>query len=184
VAIPKSRQRAALDLLAAALADDALPLSAALREQLGWDRFRLHYHDPLPEVLLGLPRDLLQSLTSVRLLSRLRDAELRFGPEGTVTTEELLDALDRMVFGESGRSSLALRRDLQREYVERLAVLAVDPPRDLPRDARALAREHLTLLRQRLTAPKGKAGIGEAHRRDLVSRIGRILEAHIIERGP
>ncbi len=185
VPIAKTRQKDALNLLAEAVfREDVLPISPKLREQLGLGRFHRRIQDPVPEFLNIVPHRVLEALTAPSLLGRLRAAEVRFGSEATVTTAELFDSLDRMLFAETGRPLSLLRRDLQSEYVGYLASFVLDPPSQLPQDARALAREHLNLLQKRLLAARGGDVTSAAHRHDLAVRIGAVLDARLLWRNP
>lgn len=185
LAIPKAQQREALQLLAEAVfREDALRLPAPLQQRMGANRFSSSSVDPVLDALTWVPQATLEALTSAKLMARLRVAEVRFGATSTVTLVELFDALDSMIFGAAGPPASSLRRELQRDYADRLITLVLDPPRELPKDARALAREHLTLLRQRLTGGRGGDIASAAHRRDLLTRIGRVLDAQVVERSP
>ena len=185
VAIPKAQQREALDLLAdAVFRDDAVPISAPLRAQMGVSRFAIHPRDPIVHALTVVPHMTLEAVTAPAVLNRMHIAESRFGAESTVTMAELFDALDRMIFSDPAKPPSRFRRELQREYVDRLASFVLTAPPDLPKDARALARGHLLLLRQQLSAPRKWDVASAAHRSDLTARIARVLDAHVVERNP
>jgi hypothetical protein len=198
--VPAARQREALDLISQrAFAADALVLPPALLNRMAPDRwshwgvpngfngpFRLDYN--FNDRALAIQTALLSGLMSPNLLARLREAESH--STDPLRMSELFDRLTRSIWGEVGGASATglkalegpgTRRDLQRAYVDRLAVLVVNPPNGTPDDARALARLQLTRIDGRITTTlAGKTPIGDysrAHFMETRARIKRALEA-------
>ena len=75
----------------------------------------------------------------------------------------------------------ALRRSLQRTWLDRMTTLLVKPPEHMPDDARALARVELRdvhgRLAKRLTPPVKLDAYTKAHLLDVKERIEKALEA-------
>ncbi len=79
----------------------------------------------------------------------------------TMTMAELFDWLHAGIFGDLRDATIPLvSRNLQSEYVERLAILATAPPKGTPPDAQALA--HDELLRIARDAASAMRGIHDA----------------------
>jgi hypothetical protein len=183
VAIPKRQQQEALALLTQAVfQEDAVMIPAQVRGQMGVDAFHPFVTDPVLRAQTQVQLSTLRALLAANVMTRLKVSEVRFGAANTLTLAELFEAVDSMVFGAPGSVVSAIKRELQREYVERLAGMVLSPWRDVPKDARALAREHLSLQRQRLEATRGGDAISTAHRRDLAARMGQVLDAQLLER--
>jgi hypothetical protein len=185
--VPAARQREALDFLSQrAFAQNAFGVPTTLLNRLGQDRWnhwgvndafsrRLDYD--LNDKMFVVQNALLNALTAPRLMLRLREAESRSADAFRLS--ELFDRLTRMTWGEvGGASPVALkglegphtRREVQRAYVDRLAMLLVSPPATAPGDARALARLQL----QRIDARAAKVLGGE-------TPIGDYTRAHLLE---
>jgi hypothetical protein len=98
---------------------------------------------------------------------------------------ELMGALTDAVWSDLGTDIPAVRRDLQRAYLDALTRLIVDPPARTPADARAVARMQLTELAQRIgAAPSGgRDAYTRAHLLEASARIAKALEAGLVEGG-
>jgi hypothetical protein len=101
--------------------------------------------------VLALQTTLLNGSTAPALLARLDEAENRGGD--TYRLSEHFDRLTRALWGEVGGTDPVAfralegpntRRELQRAFVDRMAVMLTSPPQGAPDDARALARLALT----------------------------------------
>ena len=144
---------------------------------------RLDY--PFYEVALGIQTNLLNNLTHPFRLSRIRDAELKFGAENVVTIPDLFENLTEAIWSEvwtaPGRNISTERRDLERAYIERMTQILLDPPDRTPADARAIARVTLqdlhTRLTRRLTPPYNFDAYTYAHLSESKARIEKALEA-------
>lgn len=202
--VPAAQQRDALDfLMTRGFAANAFALPPALLNRLAPDRWqhwgvtdnfgqstgpRFDYN--LNDKALAIQTGLLNAITSPPLLARLREAENR-SPEPYKLSEHM-DRLTRGLWSEVGGPSAAAvqsldgpntRRDLQRQYVDRLAQMIVSPPPGLPDDARALARLQLTRIDARAARALATAvPIGDATRAHLLesrARIQRALDASL-----
>ena len=198
--VSAAKQREALDFLAQrAFAPDAFVMSPEILNRLAPDRWnhwgmpnawggggaRLDYD--LGDKAFAIQNALLGQLTQPKLLARLREAESR-GPE-SFRMSELFDRLTKMTWGEvtagaAGMKTLerpTTRREVQRAFVDRLAIMVVNPAPGTPDDARALARLQLTRIDGRAAQVLGgKAPLGDytrAHLLETRARIKRALEA-------
>lgn len=199
--VPAERQRAALDLLARGVfAADGLGLSPALQRRLAPDF--LERRDALEEgagsvgtdfvpqqVLIELQRALLAQLMSDGLAQRLLDAEGKASTPGqSLRLGELYGRLDRDIWAElTGKGDIAApRRELQREHVNRLAALLLNP-RGLSRvDARSFVRVQAQELLARLQAAGKRAGLSSearAHLQDSADSLREALQAKLLRAG-
>jgi hypothetical protein len=192
VPVPAAKQREALAFLAEyGFSERAFQVPPAVLAQLGANRWshwgetnsyggRIDY--PFAENVLALQRALLRQITSPYVFGRIRDAELKFGSRNTLPVPELMSGLTRAVWSEvygAERNIPALRRDLQRAYLDQLTELVATPPARLPGDARAVARMQLTELNRRIGArlSGGADAYTRAHLAESRARIERALEA-------
>jgi hypothetical protein len=196
VSVPRATQREALlHITESAFSARAFSVPAEVLQQFGPNRWnhwgqtttfagRIDY--PLHEEVLGVQRTLLSQLTHAMRLSRIRDAELKFGAENVVTIPELFSEITRGIWSEVYGSAVAvpaMRRDLQRLHLDRMIELVVRPEPRMPADARAVARMQLVELDRRLGARLGMAAgmdaYTRAHLHESRARIGKALEARL-----
>lgn len=195
VAIPKAKQQEALDMIIEyALVADAFELPQDVFQQMGANRWshwgnsstfggRIDY--PLHSQLVGIQSSLLSQLLNGTRLERIRDTEVKFGAENTVTIPELMGTITNAVWSEvwsaPGSNINSNRRDLQRAYLDEMIEIVTDAPGNMPADARSVARHQLTDLNQRitrrLTPPYNFDAYTEAHLREVSARIEKALEA-------
>ena len=191
----RAKQQEALDhIIAGCFAADAMTLPQAVLDQLGPNRwshwgssltFDGRVDDPYHEQGLGLQSAFLGQLTHPMLLSRMCDAEAKYGPARVLTLPDLFDGLTQAIWSEvysAGPSIQSTRRNLQRAYVDRMTTLLTNPPSRTPPDARAVARWHLKDLKGRIDDKL--AGLGEsadvytlAHLAEVHERIEMALDA-------
>ncbi|MBD3616895.1 MAG: zinc-dependent metalloprotease [Gracilimonas sp.] len=195
VAIPKAKQQEALDMIIEyALDADAFELSQDVFQQMGANRWshwgnsatyggRIDY--PLHSQLVGIQSSLLSQLLNGTRLERIRDTEVKFGAENTITIPELMETITNAVWSEvwsaPGSNINSNRRDLQRAYLDETIDIVTDAPSNMPADARSVSRHQLTDLNQRitrrLTPPYNFDAYTEAHLREVSARIEKALEA-------
>jgi hypothetical protein len=195
VNVPKERQEEALQfIIEAAFAADAFELPSEVYAKFGADRWS-HWGNsntyngridfPLHEQLSGLQASLLSQVLSSARLSRIRDAEVKFGEENVVTIPELFNGLTYAIWSEvwtaPGSNVPSLRRDLQRAHIDGMTALVTDAPSRVPADARSVARHQLKdlhdRLSRRLSPPYDFDTYTEAHLRESMARIEAALEA-------
>jgi hypothetical protein len=193
VNVPKAEQRKALSfLLDRAFSTDAFGIPRELLAGLGSNRWlhwgssttfqgRLDY--PFHERVLGFQRSMLGQLLHPFRLSRIRDGEMKFGTSDVVTIPELMDGLTGAVWSEVGASHniSAIRRDLQRAYLDAMTTLIVTPAERTPADARSIARMQLRQVLGRIEGSLGAAAgldaYTTAHLEESKARIQKTLEA-------
>ena len=194
-AIPKAKQREALDFLVdRVFAKNALTVPPAVLQQMGSNRWfhfgsnttfngRLDF--PYHEQTLGFQTSVMAQLVQPLRLGMIRDGETRYGAANMVTIPELFSTLTRAVWSEvwtpgAVANADAVRRDLQRAYIDQMTTLVVNPPARTPADARAVARRTLRDLDRRLAAASGGAALNPymaAHIEESRSRIDKALDA-------
>lgn len=164
VPVPREQQQEALDMIiTSAFNPDAVVLPREIYQRMGANRWshwgnentyggRVDY--PLHRTLAGIQQSLLEQLLDPVRLARIRDTEVKFGAESTITIPELMgqltDAIWREVSSSPGRNIESNRRDLQRVYLDAMTELITDAPEGTPADARSVARHQLKRIHQML----------------------------------
>ena len=197
--IEKARQKEALDLLLRyAFADGAMTLPASVVNQLGplpitgFGGRRQSFELPILRAVRSFQGRMLAELLSKETLQRLRHSEYKFGPDAVLSQPELFDQLTQALWTEllsagPPKNISASRRDLQRAHVDCLALLLSrrDEASGVDPDSRALARYQLSDLRRRLQEREKSLatldGYTRAHLSDLATRIGKVLDAAVLE---
>lgn len=189
-------QKEALDMIVTlAFAEDAVELPRDIFQRMGADRWshwgnsttyggRVDY--PLHGTMLGIQSALLEQLLDPVRLSRIRDTEVKFGADQTVTIPELMTALTESIWAEiqtsPGANIESNRRDLQRNHLDRMIKLITDASDEMPADARSIARQQLQMLQNKLEARLAPPtydfnNYTQAHLEESKSRIEAALKA-------
>jgi len=165
--VPAAKQRAALDLLATTIfAADGFQFAPAFLSRLAVNDYDIDDAQAMgrgvPTVdvavdqqVLELQRAVLGPLLGPDIAQRLLNNELKARERAeALTVAELYATLHRAIFSEvqAGQDVPLLRRNLQREYVARVALVLVRPAPNMPPDARALLRADAVKLRAELAA--------------------------------
>jgi hypothetical protein len=197
VAIPKAKQNEALQLLVdRVFAVNALTVPPAVLQQMGTNRWfhfgstttfagRLDF--PYHEQTLGFQTNVMAQLLQPLRLAMIRDGETRYGAANMVTIPELFSTLTRSIWSEVWAPTAlanadAVRRDLQRAYIDQMTTLVVNPPARTPADARAVARRTLRDLDRRLGAAAASPTLNAymaAHVEESRARIQKALTADL-----
>jgi len=194
-------QRQSLDLMMrAVLSTDSLSLPPAMQRRLAPD-----YLDradligdgtdfALPQRLLDLQRAVLGYLMSEGVAARVLDSASKVDRAGDAfQLSEIYQRLSDDVWGELGRRGTVdaggiapARRELQRNYVNRLAMLLVRPSPFARTDSRGLVRTQARVLLARIEVAlggRGKAALSEgdtrAHLVDSADTLRQALTATI-----
>lgn len=196
VAIPKSEQQEALDMIVEyAFNPDAMELPQDVYQQFGANRWshwgnsstyggRIDY--PLHQTMLGVQQSLMGQLLNPTRLSRIRDTEVKFGAENTVTIPELMGTLTNAIWMEvwsaPGSNIESNRRDLQRAHLDAMIEIVTDAPSSMPADARSVARVQLRDLSEKLASRLAPPTFDfnaytRAHLTEAKARIDKALEA-------
>ena len=165
--VPVDKQRAALKLLAGTvLAADSFRFPPSFLRRLSVSDFDIDDARDLggsvPPVdvavdqqVLAVHRAVLGPLLGPDVAQRLLNNELKVTSAAqALRLAELYAALHAAVFSElkTGKDIPLIRRNLQRDYVSRVAVVLLRPNAAMPADARALLRADAVLLHDELTA--------------------------------
>ncbi|MGF1670462.1 MAG: zinc-dependent metalloprotease [Balneolaceae bacterium] len=162
--VEREKQVEALNMIVDYLyAYNAFELPQDVFQQFGANRWSHWGHSntysgridyPLHETLLGIQASVLSQLLNGTRLSRIRDTEVKFGTENTVTIPELMNKLSNAVWSEvwnpPGQNISGNRRDLQRTHLDEMIKIVTDAPSNMPADARSIARMQLQDLHDRL----------------------------------
>jgi hypothetical protein len=149
---------------------------------------------PIHEVILAWQDRVLAQLLSTITLQRLADSELKVpADKDAFTAAELLERLTSAIFHETEKLDEgkytnrkpaigALRRSLQRRYLEWLSALALGNMA-APEDCRTIARSELEGLEARIKRVlAGKAQLdsySSAHLKETAARIRKVLDAQV-----
>lgn len=193
-AVPKAKQQEALALIVDRVFDrNALVVSSEVLQQMGSNRWfhfgssttfngRLDF--PYHEETLNFQTAVLGQLLQPLRLAMIRDGETRYGAANMVTIPELFTTLTRAVWSEvwtpRATNADAVRRDLQRAYLDQMTTLVVKPAPRTPADARAVARRTLRDLDRRLAAAAAAGTMNTymaAHVDESRARIQKVLSA-------
>lgn len=211
VPVPGAKQRDALKFLTGTILNEStFDVPPALLRKMGRERW-LHWGSnegmfsdvdfPYQERILGIQKIVLDELLDGTTLNRVQEASRSAADKEPLTVAEIFRALSDGIFtdleGKQPIKSTVLSRNLQRDYVGRLASLVLakrnnamsgmifvfgpsSSSRDIPADARSLARLHLKEIVAKLDkAPADKDDTVRAHREELKERITKVLAAQI-----
>jgi hypothetical protein len=197
--VPATEQRAALDVLASGfLSADSFKISSSLQRRLALDFnertdavFRgestASTDFSLASQVIDLQRAVLTQLMSDGVAGRLLDSEGK-SPKEALRLSELYTRLDRSVWSELGSSSdiPALRRELQREHVNRIAALLLRPATLSRADSRSLMRSQAQTLLTRIHTASQRGGLSaeaRAHLQDSADTLSQALSAKLQRAG-
>ncbi|MGZ5215528.1 MAG: zinc-dependent metalloprotease, partial [Caldimonas sp.] len=200
--VPVAEQREALDLITGSLLSaESLRVSPALQRKLGTDfGERLDalrggegsaQTDYSPsEQVLGLQRSLLAVLMSDTVATRLLESSEK-APAGAgraLRMPELYGRLTQAVWSElDGRGDIApLRREVQRDHVNRIAAVLLRPGASTRADTRSIVRVQAKALLERIRAALHRSGLSEearAHLADSADTLEQALAARLQRTG-
>ncbi|NND98745.1 MAG: hypothetical protein HKN47_15600, partial [Pirellulaceae bacterium] len=204
--VPADQQRAALKfVIETSFNDEAYGLTPKLLERMSVDKWLDSGFShgmsseaawPIHDRILGVQASALTWLMNPTTLRRVYDNELRLPEdEDALTLPELLDTINKAVWNEldkdcpEGRNDRkpmisSLRRNLQREHMQRLVDLVLETSDDTAayKPISNLARMELRTLASRIEASIDKCGkkmdaYSLAHLTEIKERISRALDA-------
>jgi len=197
--VPADEQRAALTVLASGfLSADSISVSPTLQRKLAVD-----YQERTDAVFRGeamgatdfslasqvieLQRGVLGQLLSDSVASRLLDSESK-SPKNALRLSELYSRLDKSVWSELGGHGDVppLRRELQREHVNRVAGMLLRPNSLSRADARSLVRSQAQALLVKINAASKRSGLSaeaKAHLQDSADTLAQALAAKLQRAG-
>ena len=145
----------------------------------------------VPQRLLDLQLAVLNQLMSDAVAARLLDSVGKVDrPEASFQLAELYERLNRDIWSElaSGGNIAATRRELQREYVNRVANAMLRPSPHARADARSLMRVQALQLQQQLDGALKRGGAKmdattRAHLQDSANTLAQSLSAKMERAG-
>jgi hypothetical protein len=193
--VPVAEQREALDLITGSLLSaDSFSLSPALQRKLGADfaeRTDAIYgggegstqtdYSPSGQVL-GLQRSLLAVMMSDTVATRLLESSEK-APSGSARAlrmPELYGRLTQAVWSEldgRGGDIAPLRREVQRDHVNRIAALLIRPGAASRSDTRSIVRMQARALLERIRAASHRPGLSEESRAHLADSADTLEQA-------
>jgi hypothetical protein len=122
-------------------------------------------------------------------LSRIQDAELRYGAGEAFRMIELFTTLRESIWSEPAKGSPvpSVRRNLQRAHLNRLVKLAADPSPGTPEDAVTLARADLKWISRVCASGMSSARLDpmtRAHLDETKDRVDAVLDAPLVRPMP
>jgi hypothetical protein len=190
--VPAARQREALALITRDfLRSDSFRFAPQLLSRIGIDQFDRPADPfvPVAGLVLGVQKPILDHLMSDAVAERLLESPGRVVDGRRVLgLAELYDRLQAAIWSEAlaGRDADLLRRNLQREHLQRVVAALVHPGKDTPADAVALLRDNARRLAAALRGALGKRGLGRetrAHYADSLNTLEEALKAHLQRSG-
>ena len=201
--VPAEQQRRALELIATGLLSaDSLRISPALQRKLGadylerWDAVRSGEATggtdfSLASAVLDMQRKVLDALMSDAVAVRLLDSAEKApaGAQRALRLSELDARLTQAVWSElaTGATNIPpLRRELQRDHVNRVANQLLRPQTQSRADARSLWRASAKSLAAQLDAAARRKGLNEAtrsHLQDSAETLNQALAAKLVRQG-
>jgi Met-zincin/Domain of unknown function (DUF5117)/Domain of unknown function (DUF5118) len=139
--------------------------------------------------VLAVQRNVLGQLMSDASAQRILDSEVKLDdPKTGFRLSELYDSLHAAIWSElkTGRDITPLRRNLQREYLSRVANTLIRPSGTTPADAKALMRQDARALRDELNVARTRAVWSKevrAHLAECASTLDEALKAPLQRQG-
>lgn len=198
--VPAEEQRKALQFLRDKIwSSSAIEFAPDLLGKLQFERFpdfenqqskanRLDY--PFYSTVLSVQSAALDELYSPVKLSRLQDMELlQPDPSNRFLLADAFIGVRQAIWSElETRSDIdTSRRNLQVKHLEQLINLVLKPPKNVPRDAIALARSDLVQLQAGINRTLRSRQLNHATRvylEDAQARIDQVLEARLDQQFP
>jgi hypothetical protein len=196
--VPASKQRAALKLLATSVfAADSFRFSPTFLSRLAINEFDIDdarvLGRSIPTVdvavdqrVLDVHRAVLAPLFGPEIAQRLLNNELKVRDKAdALTLAEMYATVHRAVWSElaAGEDIPLIRRNLQREYVTRVAMVVLRPTGTMPADARALLRADAQKLKTELMAMHKRQRLSvetRAHVAESIATLDEALKAPIV----
>jgi len=200
--VPVAEQREALDLITGSLLSaDSFSVSPALQRKLGADFAErtdaifggegstLTDYSPSGQVL-GLQRSLLAVMMSDTVATRLLESSEK-APSGSgraLRMPELYGRLTQAVWSELDRGGdiAPLRREVQRDHVNRIAAMLIRPGAATRTDTRSIVRMQARVLLERIRSASHRPGLGEesrAHLADSADTLEQAMSARLQRSG-
>ena len=199
--VPAAKQREALELITREIfSADSFRFDPRFMSRLGVDyldqlrRIEAGEMAQTPEFglvgsVIGIQRPALDRMMSDGMAVRLADSEaLVTDRKQLLTFADVQDTLAAAVWSElrTGREIDAMRRNLQREHMRRLAFSVLRPPSAAPADVRAVHRQVAFKLQSELRRAAVKPGLSattRAHVAESLTTLSEALQANVVKQG-
>jgi hypothetical protein len=184
--VAPDKQRTALKLLAdAVFSVDSFRFSPQFMQRMGIDYLMIEGPNTDPNFslsarVLSLQAGALGQLSSDTVAARLLDSESKVDAQApSFRLSELYATLRAAIWSElkSGQDIPLIRRNLQRDHVNRVAGALLRPSATMPADARALLRVEAALLRGEIVAAQKRTGFSNEARAHLAQAAITLDEA-------
>ncbi|MDO9287064.1 MAG: zinc-dependent metalloprotease, partial [Aquabacterium sp.] len=194
--VPSTDQRAALQLLSQrVLAADSFVVSPALQRKLAPNFFERGESPAVPtefalaQTVLDLQRAILNRLMSDAMAARVLDNQSKVSPPAqALHLTALYQQLETDVWSElaAAKDIAQPRRELQREYINRMTALVLRPGTMSRSDARSLVRTRAAALAQHIEQASRRGALGaeaRAHLQDSAESLRAALAAPLQRAG-
>ncbi|HWC46460.1 MAG TPA: zinc-dependent metalloprotease, partial [Casimicrobiaceae bacterium] len=198
--VDAEKQRAALSLLTReVLSADSFDFPPAFLRKMTISTFDIddaqELGRPAPPLdlsidqqVLSLQRGVLDTLMSPPIAQRLLNNAAKVDdPKSALKLSELYGTLHDAVWSElkSGKDITLFRRNLQREYVTRVADALLRPSNSMPADARALLRQDASKLRGELVraSTRSMSAEAKAHVAEMATMLDEAQKAPVVRQG-
>ena len=184
--VPPEKQRLALKLLTDGIfSAESFRLPPEFLQRMGVDYLMVQWPNASPDFsltkrVLALQAGALSQLMDESVAARLLDSESKVAnPTQSLRLSELYDTLHKAIWSElkTGGDINLFRRNLQREYANRVAGALFRPASALPADARALLREDARSLRSEVLAAQSRPTLSKEARAHLADTYATLDEA-------
>jgi hypothetical protein len=189
---PPAKQREALKLITGDLFQPAsFRFKPEFLSRLGIDHFNRPRNPDfsIAGAVLNVQKAALDALLDEQVAARILDAREKVADGSkAMPLSEVYETLRAAIWAElrTGDEIPRLRRNLQREHLQRVANALVKPSATLPADARALQRENAIALQASLRAAAGKGGLSKetrAHLNESLNTLSEALKAPLLRAG-
>jgi hypothetical protein len=180
---PVARQREALTVIANDFFRiDSFRFKPEFVSRIGIDHFERPSNPDISiaAAVLRVQQSLLDQLMADNVAARLLDSQDKVADGAkAMKLSEVYDTLQGAIWSElkSGQDITAMRRNLQRDHLRRVANALVKPAATTPADARSLQRENAIELQQRIRAALAKGGMSKEARAHLNESLNTLTEA-------
>ena len=183
---PVARQREALSVITNDLFQvDSFRFKPEFVSRLGIDHFARPRNPDVSvaNAVLKVQTAVLDQLMSDQVSTRLLDSQEKVADRGKLLRlSDLYDTLDGAIWAElrTGKEITAMRRNLQREHLRRVAAMLVRPSPTAPADARSLARDGAIELQSRIRVALAKgtqSRESRAHLRESYDTLSEAIKA-------
>ncbi|MGE3453106.1 MAG: zinc-dependent metalloprotease [Burkholderiales bacterium] len=180
---PAAKQREALAMITSDfLRVDSFRFKPEFVSRIGIDHFDRPANPDISiaAAVLKVQKAVLDQLMADRVAARLLDSQDKVADKAkAMSLSEVYDTLQSAIWSElkTGQDITGMRRNLQRDHLQRVAGALVKPSPATPADARALQRENALELQRQIRAALAKGGQSKEARAHLGESLNTLTEA-------